>query len=214
MRANLQVRCWLVVLAVAVAFPLSGVSPAVALDPFPLRPPETSSPQATFRSFIQNMNAAIHEHLNHDAYPTQKEWNTVVDRHIDRALGCLDLSEIPLAQRDTAGLEAALFLKEIFDRIELPDYKDIPNRDELGDAPPPFWVVPNTEIAIGRVEEGRREGQQRGEDEGQGGDHRWTPVRASRPVSPRRRFRRPAERVARPVPAADPSPGEIRSAGR
>ena len=40
-----------------------------------------------------------------------------------RILDCLDLSELPKELRTTAGMESALFLKEVLDRIELPAAK-------------------------------------------------------------------------------------------
>ena len=38
----------------------------------------------------------------------------------ERVLDCLDLSELPKELRYTAGIESALFLKEVLDRVELP----------------------------------------------------------------------------------------------
>jgi len=40
-----------------------------------------------------------------------------------RILDCLDLSELPKELRTAAGMESALFLKEVLDRIELPAAK-------------------------------------------------------------------------------------------
>ena len=40
---------------------------------------------------------------------------------------CLDLSEFPIATRESTGIEKVMLLKEILDRIELPPPEDIPD---------------------------------------------------------------------------------------
>jgi MscS family membrane protein len=68
------------------------------------------------------------------------------------------LSELPKELRITAGIESALFLKEVLDRIELPADDDIPKvgavESPAGTDPLLRWHIPHTRIAIARVEEG------------------------------------------------------------
>ena len=92
---------------------------------------------------------------------------------LDRAVRTLNLSEIPPALRKKVGLERALLLKEVLDRIPLPPFEAIPDavamtggagetagteQDGEGgltaQAEVSRWTVPGTEIAIARVEEG------------------------------------------------------------
>ncbi len=75
----------------------------------------------------------------------------------ERILDCLDLSELPKELRNTAGIESALFLKEVLDRIELPADEDIPHgADTESTASEPLlsWQIPRTRIAITRVDAG------------------------------------------------------------
>ena len=51
---------------------------------------------------------------------------------LNRAAECLDLSEIAPNVVKDVGVETALLLKEIFDRIELPPFKEIPNKKTTG----------------------------------------------------------------------------------
>ncbi len=176
-------------------------SQAQEFDPFPLRPPDTSSPRATFRSFISEMNKAVQAYRNDEHFASRTEWNKTVRRHVSRALRTIDLSEVPPTFRREIGAESAVQLMEVFDRIQLPEYADIPGTveqdlklevrvpeageddeakpsDEASEASeekgaaepsaPPAdpdmvdvasWTVPDTEITIARITEGRRKGE-------------------------------------------------------
>ncbi len=125
-------------------------------DNAPLKPADTSSPRATLRSFIDNVNlsaAALRlEGTGLDAFNRRQ-------RSRDRALSCLDLSEVPPTALAETQLSAAILLMEIFDRIEIPDYDQIPGPLQCRDEEITHWTIPDTEITISKVTEGRREGE-------------------------------------------------------
>jgi small-conductance mechanosensitive channel len=86
---------------------------------------------------------------------------------IERAVDCLDLRGVPPKLKQDVGYESAIMLKEIFDRIELPPFEEIPDakaieteeeQEKVADLT--RWRLPNTEIFIEMVEEeGQTEGQ-------------------------------------------------------
>ncbi|MBW2408498.1 MAG: hypothetical protein JRF72_01780, partial [Deltaproteobacteria bacterium] len=78
---------------------------------------------------------------------------------LDRATECLDLSEIAPNVVQDVGVETALLLKEIFDRIELPPFKEIQDKDASDFASMRNWRVPHTAITIVKIEEGPRKGE-------------------------------------------------------
>lgn len=145
-------------LAVAMAYvlcatPTPSLAQAVDFEPYPLEPPNTSSPRDTLRSFLSNANEAAQQWRAEDNV-------TLVNDPARRAMRCLDLSELPPAVRDELGVEKVLLLKEILDRVELPDFAAIPGQEQVaGEEDLESWVVPHTELTIARVEEGPLEGQ-------------------------------------------------------
>jgi MscS family membrane protein len=142
----------------------------------PLKPPDTSSPRATLKSFLDNTTeayrlvmAAHKENMKAPGLFTSdavRQMGEQAEQFFDRAVYCLDLSKVPKALRKNWGYEGVLFLKEIFDRIELPPFDEIPDaqaiktEEEYKNAAGPLrWRIPNTEIVITRIEEGPRQGE-------------------------------------------------------
>ena len=120
----------------------------------PLEPSDTSNPTATLNSLIDSCNelARLIE-----AGATSEDRESEILPTVERILDCLDLRELPKDLRLTAGIESALFLKEVLDRIELPEDDDIPDvsNAEAGDGEIfDRWQIPNTRIVIARIEEG------------------------------------------------------------
>lgn len=119
---------------------------------------DTSSPRDTLRSFIDSCNDL---HLLITSSPHY--YDRADPRHIalsERTLDCIDSSELPpFARRDRAG-EAAIFLKEILDRVELPPWEEIPDSPEIqaagGFENLKVYRIPDTRITISRVETGPR----------------------------------------------------------
>ncbi len=70
---------------------------------------------------------------------------------------------MPPANREDVGLETALLLKEILDRLVLPPFEEIPGeirvRQRAGSAEPLTWRFPNTEIEIVEIQEGESQGR-------------------------------------------------------
>jgi MscS family membrane protein len=141
----------------------------------PLKPPGTSSPRETLASFIDNVNrsysvlmAAHKKNLQSPGFFTLDEVEEMADNAtglFERAIWCLNLSEVPIARRQDISYEAVLKLKEILDRIALPPFDQIPDAEtiakELEEKKYPRflrWQVPNTTIEIARVEAGPRTG--------------------------------------------------------
>ena len=134
-------------LLLAASFPAHG-------DDNPLEPVDTSSPRATFNSFLEEMNEAI------ALYREDRDLRAARMRAAD-AVRCLDLSEVPPAIADTVGFETALRLKEVLDRIEVPPYRLIPNASQMEAVETEvmrFWTIPDTPITIHHVLEGPRAG--------------------------------------------------------
>lgn len=126
--------------------------PAYGSNLFPLEPPDTSSPRATLESFIYYTdelytaaNAAVEDfHLEREL--------------LQRAIRCFDLSKVPPTFKEDVSIESVLRLREIFDRIELPDPEDVPDKSDIKKNDIKIWRIPHTEITIGLVPEGPRMG--------------------------------------------------------
>ncbi|QVL48160.1 MAG: mechanosensitive ion channel family protein [Thiocapsa sp.] len=126
-----------------------------AIEPLanPLRPPDTSSPQATAQSLIVNLE---------DAYKIAEDPGTSREETLEplrRAWRTLDLSGVPAEFAADIGLEAALLLKETIDRVGLPPYEEIPDARRVEIDGISKWRIPYTEITIAQVQEGPRTGE-------------------------------------------------------
>ena len=118
----------------------------------PLQPSDTSSPAATLSSLIDACNE-LDRLISDPSFNAARAGDLLPTT--ERILDCLDLSELPKELRNTAGIESALFLKEVLDRIVLPADQDIPGVDSQPDAEPLLrWQIPSTRIAIARMEMG------------------------------------------------------------
>jgi MscS family membrane protein len=138
--------------SVAVAGPSKAAEP---LAEGPLAPPDTSSPRATLRSLSANIFDAYKIYVGQNLYSRSAPPEMRDDMR--RAVRCLDLSAVPPALVRDVGLEAALMLKEVLDRIDLPSPEEIPGHD--AHPLPDKWVVPGTEITIARVASGPYAGE-------------------------------------------------------
>ena len=126
-------------------------------DEHPLKPPDTASPRATLSSFISALEDAFR--IGSDPQSDGESYPVLM-----RAVRCLDTSQLPPDLAEDLGIEAALMLKEVFDRIELPTSDDIPDEGVLRQSPDnraaiERWTIPNTDIAIGLIREGSRKGE-------------------------------------------------------
>ena len=136
----------------------------------PLAPPDTSSPQATMRSFAENVNKAAP--LLMGAYERylqeQRLFASISVREqieegiilLKQANNCLNLSEVPPALKRDRGVEGVILLKEILARIEVPPYAEIPNAEAVAaNDDLTRWRLPQTKIDIVKVESGSRVGE-------------------------------------------------------
>ena len=150
---------------------LSGIAAGSAPDP--LTPADRSSPRDTLTSFITHMNTG-HHYLQQARMisrgapgffvhpPEAVEKGDLARYHFERAMQCLDLSEVPYVLRDDVAREGALLLKEILDRIGLPPLGTIPGGKDwinTGDSRITRWNIPRTELQLYRVESGEAEGK-------------------------------------------------------
>jgi MscS family membrane protein len=134
-----------------------------------LTPAETSSPRATLEDFRANTSRAAAMLL--EAYKQNKSepglsWSPSVrekvaeaDALLARASRSLDLRNVPPIELEHRRLEATLLLKEVLDRVPLPDPGTIPGLVDVASKPIPSWNVPGTEIKIVRVSDGPRTGE-------------------------------------------------------
>lgn len=141
-----------------------------------LKPPNTASPRATLQSFIENMNLAYgmlmkahRTNLKTPGYfPSEsvRQMATQAEEFFESGVECLNLSQVPKNLKKNTGYEGAIMLKEVFDRIDLPPFEEIPDAEAIEaeeekekTAELSRWRIPNTDIIIDRVEEGPREGE-------------------------------------------------------
>lgn len=146
----------------AFAFLLIATSAIGQSQTHPLKPPDRSSPRATLKTFLQSADALgafiATEYVHSPSYATKR-------RAFDLgrvAVGCLDLSTLAPAARLKASSSGGLALYEVLSRIELPPFDQIPGAGEVEVPPgggPPRWVIPNTEIALVRMQSGPQVGE-------------------------------------------------------
>jgi MscS family membrane protein len=134
----------------------TSATPAVSEADQPLRPADTSSPRATLTSFVDNVNEVYR------SFKAQGMDPKAVGQRRDsrnRALRCLDLSQVPPNVLDEIGVETAVLLMEVLDRVEVPPSEHIPGAKDVKDNHITSWTIPNTEITIAQVQEGPRKGE-------------------------------------------------------
>jgi MscS family membrane protein len=119
---------------------------------------DTSSPRDTLRSFVEATNE-----LHNLITTSGKHYDRTDPDHIaiaERALDCLDDSELPAFTRGDRAGQAAVALKEILDRVKLPPWDQIPDTADIkaagGFEKLSDYRIPDTRITISRVEQGPR----------------------------------------------------------
>ena len=116
---------------------------------------DTSSPRDTLESFIEACSEIQALLLEHNFVDEEKPAFAML---IEKALDCIDVSEIPGFARDDRASEAGVCIKEILDRIELPPKHEIPDREAIeklgGSDNLTRWRIPGSRITIARVEKG------------------------------------------------------------
>ena len=120
--------------------------PQILLADNPLTPQKLLTPRDSIKIFVNSMNEYRLGIENKD----ESKLNS-----INKAIKCLNLKEIPPLLKDEKGIEVAIYLKEILDRVYVfqENFEDVPEDPSLS-----LWIVPDTEITISLVEsDGRKE---------------------------------------------------------
>jgi len=142
---------------------------AKSADLNPLRPADTSSPRATLQGFIETMddiylrmNDIIRGYAASDRlYLSPEERRNQIEnlRNAPKAIQDLDVSDILPVLKNSVSAERVIQLKEILDRIPLPAFEDIPDREAMARTSSKRWRLPGTEIDIVLIEQGPRTGE-------------------------------------------------------
>ena len=137
---------------VILAFVLLSTTSVAAVDRHPLEPPDTSTPRATLKSFVE----ATEEYYSISQVEGAR--SEAARGPLARAARCLDLSDVAPTVLEDVGLESALLLKEVLDRLAVPSYEIIPGPAAKAEGLS-RWRLPRTEITIERIDDGSREGE-------------------------------------------------------
>jgi MscS family membrane protein len=135
----------------------------------PLRPVDTASPRETLQDFVvtidgiyRGLEGILQEYAASGRLyltPDERRRQVEVLSAAAKAIRVLDLSDIPPVLQQTVAAERAIQLKEILDRIELPSFESVPDRNAAAGLPGKRWRLPETEIDIALVESGPRSGE-------------------------------------------------------
>ena len=116
----------------------------------PLKPVKTDNPRDTMRTFMDAMNY----------YKEGRDKNDpALIGYIDRAVRCLDLSAFSFVEQQQRGREAAIFLKEVIDRVIVINYSLIPEKNAVPGESLLRWRLKDTEITITLQGSGERAGE-------------------------------------------------------
>ncbi len=135
--------------------------------------PDLDSPRATIVTFRDSIERAYRILTEaYDAHRTSAGFGVdpdVADKVktaellLRRAVATIDLSQVPDVNREKVGVETALLLKEILDRLPLPPLQTIPDAEAVRNAPEnkpvTSWVLPFTDLSIVKVASGPQAGQ-------------------------------------------------------
>lgn len=133
----------------------------------------TASPRQTLYGFIRIMNARFESSIGQHGlvnrylrsgqlFPDRQELKRARLRSsMERTTSSkyLDLSGLPSVIVDQAGWRIAIQLKEVLDRIPLPDEASVPDGTALGSDSAKVWTLPGTDLRIAQMESGPQRGQ-------------------------------------------------------
>lgn len=125
----------------------------------PLEPPDTSSPRATLVTFNTIANQALDIMRSGEG----RTYHNLAQRLAlaKRLTACFDLNDIAPLERMMVARETAVYLTEIFSRVELPQLSEIPDAAAIAALPGglPQWTIPHTEITLVRTKDGLHPGR-------------------------------------------------------
>jgi MscS family membrane protein len=121
----------------------------------PLSPPDTSSARATIQSFNEIMTEAVQIYFE-DKDPDSI---TITEQLIGQAGKCFDLSKVKPVNVRLVAYETSILIYDVFNRIDIPPYEDIPDASQMNEDGLTSWTIPGTEITVALVEEGNHKGE-------------------------------------------------------
>lgn len=131
---------------------------ATFLQNDPLQPLDTSSPSATYQSFLEQtarVQVLFKSYLRHKTLPGLHALG-ITARRSGRLF---DLQNVAPALREKAGASASMYLTDILNRLpEIPPAA-IPGAAGSTEKVPDQWRIPGTEITIARMEAGPQKGE-------------------------------------------------------
>lgn len=140
-----------------------------AEDKTPLKPIDTSSPRGTLQGFLEFTDQSyvtgagfINSYLDSSRlYLSDEEIKTLGQskHYLKSAERALDASDLAPATISESSRRLAVQLKVVLDHIDLPDVNTVPDAQMMEKSEFKYWVIPNTEIRIQRVEKGERAGE-------------------------------------------------------
>lgn len=168
---------WVVLVLAVIVGVLLGPAPAHAQEN-PLEPFDTSSPQATYLSFVEQVQL-LEELLRAYERDRSEANQAAFSSALEEVERLFDSSQVPDANKAKATVVAFASLADILNRIPPPDLDEIPDAEDVEDAAgaareitlpgtdQPLvlpgggldsYTLPGTEITITRIEEGARAG--------------------------------------------------------
>lgn len=125
-----------------------------------LHPIDTSSPRDTILSFLR-LTQRYYD-LLHQVEFTAAE-STERQRLFDQMQGFFDLRNVPPSLHQDVAVAAAVYLREVIDRIGLPPVEEIPDREQMLAAEqaggPPAWRIGNVRLEIVAIDTGPQQGR-------------------------------------------------------
>jgi MscS family membrane protein len=143
-------------LALALFGGLTAGAQAAESDRHPLDPPDLSSPRAMLASF-RDRTDRLYAALQQEEPSAGRVM--ALRQEITGILAFLDLREVAPSLQDSKGREAAVCLKEVLDRIDMPSDEGIPDAEAVDEEKLVRWRLPHTEISVVCLPEGPRAGQ-------------------------------------------------------
>jgi len=133
--------------------------------------PETTSPRATLRLLLDSVQEAYKDlaeaYVEHRSTPGFGVSRSVAEKvaHarllLHRGMEALDLSQVPAVNREKTGIETALLLKEVFDRLPELQMDTVPGHADVNRKQNPItdWTVPYSDIHITKMTDGPDAGE-------------------------------------------------------
>jgi len=124
---------------------------------YPLEPPDTSSPRATLRTFLTDAREAWTIFFSEQE--SRRKRHGSAGRRLRRATRCLDLSGLTTGTHSDVANRTAVMLLDVLERVQMPLWSEIPDREQAEAEGLTRWRIPHTNIELHRIEAGPRAGE-------------------------------------------------------